>query len=88
MGRAVGKPPTNLDECNGHLDDERGYHYHVTAGPPYIVGAYKGVVEQSNMERPRGGGPPGGGPPLGEGPPPGGTPKGKRPPPRGSRAQS
>lgn len=74
-----GKPPINLDECNGHSDDERGYHYHVTAGPPYIIGAYKGVVEQSNLSRPpRGGGPPNGGPP------PGGAPKGKRPPPPGA----
>jgi hypothetical protein len=64
-----GRPPTNLDECNGHADAERGYHYHVTAGPPYIIGMYRGVVEPGNLERPRGG------------PPPGGGPKGKRPPP-------
>lgn len=27
-----GNKPTNLDECGGHSDDERGYHYH--AGEP------------------------------------------------------
>lgn len=38
-----------LDVCNGHSDDERGYHYHVTPGRfPYIIGGYAGVVERSN----------------------------------------
>lgn len=38
-----------LDVCNGHKDDERGYHYHVTPGRfPYILGGYAGVVEPSN----------------------------------------
>jgi hypothetical protein len=38
-----------LDACNGHQDDERGYHYHVTPGRfPYILGGYAGVVEISN----------------------------------------
>ena len=38
-----------LDACNGHHDDERGYHYHVTPGRfPYILGGYSGVVEPSN----------------------------------------
>lgn len=27
-----GKAPTDLDECGGHFDDQRGYHYH--AGEP------------------------------------------------------
>ncbi len=48
---ADGKPPTDLDECNGHSDAEHGYHYHVTAGAPYIVGAYRGVVEAKNFEK-------------------------------------
>ncbi|HLJ95172.1 MAG TPA: YHYH protein [Gemmataceae bacterium] len=47
-----GKPPTDLDECNGHSDKERGYHYHVTAKFPYILGAYRGVVEEKNLTRP------------------------------------
>jgi hypothetical protein len=38
-----------LDVCNGHTDNERGYHYHVTPGRfPYIMGGYAGVVERSN----------------------------------------
>lgn len=38
-----------LDVCNGHEDDLRGYHYHVTPGRfPYIVGGYAGVPEVSN----------------------------------------
>ncbi len=38
-----------LDVCNGHQDESRGYHYHVTPGRfPYIVGGYAGVVEATN----------------------------------------
>ncbi len=38
-----------LDDCNGHTDAERGYHYHVTPGRfPYIIGGYAGIVETSN----------------------------------------
>ena len=38
-----------LDVCNGHQDDSRGYHYHVTPGRfPYILGGYAGVPEPSN----------------------------------------
>jgi len=48
-----GKPPTDLDECNGHYDEERGYHYHATAGFPYLIGAYRGVVDTSNFMRGR-----------------------------------
>jgi hypothetical protein len=46
-----GKPPADLDECNGHEDKEHGYHYHVTSKFPYIIGGYRGVVDQSNMDR-------------------------------------
>jgi YHYH protein len=76
-----GKPPTDLDECNGHSDSERGYHYHVTAGYPYILGGYHGVVEAKNFDH----GPPGGG--AGPPGPPGGPPgmAGKGPP--GSRGK-
>ena len=68
-----GKPPSDLDECNGHTDTTRGYHYHVTAGYPYVLGAYHGVVEKSNINH----GPPQGG--RGGGPP--GGRSGRRPPP-------
>ncbi|MDZ4851501.1 MAG: YHYH protein [Pirellulaceae bacterium] len=38
-----------LDVCNGHRDEQRGYHYHVTPNSfPYILGGYAGVVETSN----------------------------------------
>lgn len=53
-----GKPPTDLDDCNGHTDAERGYHYHVTDQFPYILGAYRGVVDRENFDRGRGGPPP------------------------------
>jgi YHYH protein len=91
-----GQPPTDLDECNGHSDSERGYHYHATAEYPYLIGAYRGVVNERMLERPPGrpgqggpgqggpgGRPPGGGPPGGgrRGPPPGGRPPGGGPPP-------
>ncbi|HVS73303.1 MAG TPA: YHYH protein [Phycisphaerae bacterium] len=51
-----GKPPTDLDQCNGHTDSTRGYHYHVTATFPYILGGYRGVVEMSNLDSNRPGG--------------------------------
>jgi hypothetical protein len=51
-----GKPPTDLDDCNGHTDVIRGYHYHVTANFPYILGAYKGVVDENQFDHIRGGG--------------------------------
>lgn len=54
-----GKPPTGLDECNGHWDAQRGYHYHVTNKFPYILGGYHGVVDRTNFDRRRPG-PPGG----------------------------
>ncbi|MDB5386889.1 MAG: hypothetical protein JWM11_2535 [Planctomycetaceae bacterium] len=38
-----------LDVCNGHKDELRGYHYHVTPGRfPYIIGGYAGIPEVSN----------------------------------------
>jgi hypothetical protein len=38
-----------LDVCNGHSDDARGYHYHVTPGRfPYVIGGYRGVPELTN----------------------------------------
>lgn len=46
-----GNAPQDLDECNGHTDADRGYHYHVTKKFPYILGAYKGVVDRENFDR-------------------------------------
>ncbi len=43
-----------LDVCNGHADDVRGYHYHVTPGRfPYIIGGYAGVPEPANLHGPQ-----------------------------------
>jgi hypothetical protein len=54
-----GKAPTDLDECNGHTDSVRGYHYHVTRNFPYIIGGYHGVPDRSNFDH-------AGGPPRGQ----------------------
>jgi len=44
-----------LDVCNGHIDEVRGYHYHVTPGRfPYILGGYAGVPEPSDNRGLRG----------------------------------
>ena len=38
-----------LDVCNGHVDEQRGYHYHVTPNRfPYVLGGYAGVPEVAN----------------------------------------
>jgi hypothetical protein len=41
--------PAFLDECNGHVGPEGDYHYHATAGFPYIIGCYKGTVNGGGM---------------------------------------
>lgn len=48
-----GKPPTDLDDCNGHTDSVRGYHYHATEAYPYLVGAYRGTPDFRNFPRRR-----------------------------------
>ena len=65
-----GRPPADLDECNGHTDKARGYHYHVTEKFPYVLGCYKGVVEERNIRSGRPPGPPPGRPPFGRPPGP------------------
>lgn len=86
-----------LDRCNGHTDEgqgqDRGYHYHVTAAPPYVLGCYAGEVANARPQCEGGSGQQGGqggqgdGPPdqnsgSRRGPPPGMGP-GRRPPPFG-----
>ncbi len=40
---AKGQPPTDLDECGGHFDAVRGYHYHAGApGSNRIIGCFHG----------------------------------------------
>jgi len=49
--------PAALDVCNGHADERRGYHYHVTPGRfPYVIGGYRGVPEPTNNPGLRGAG--------------------------------
>lgn len=39
-----GKEPIDLDECRGHSDDVRGYHYHVgPVGDNEIISAFRGT---------------------------------------------
>jgi hypothetical protein len=47
-----GQSAKDLDECNGHIDKVRGYHYHVTKKFPYVLGAYRGVVNMENFDGP------------------------------------
>ena len=67
MANEAGVEPADLDECRGHTDAIRGYHYHALgAGENAIIGCLSGeLVEGAGGGGP--GGPPGGGP--GEGPP-------------------
>jgi hypothetical protein len=67
---------THLDACNGHRGPRGDYHYHATAGFPYILGCFRGTASGAGgMMMP----PPGDGgmmmPPPGDGgmmmPPPG-----------------
>jgi hypothetical protein len=46
-----GKPPQDLDECNGHTDSVRGYHYHATEAYPYLIGGYRGMLPQWSYTR-------------------------------------
>jgi hypothetical protein len=32
-----------LDECNGHVGPDGGYHYHTTSTFPYILSCYRGT---------------------------------------------
>jgi hypothetical protein len=52
-----------LDDCHGHTDPIRGYHYHTSLpysedpnGFPWIMGCYTGEPEMSNFEGGGGGG--------------------------------
>ena len=54
--------PNDLDECRGHTDETRGYHYHAASTEENMfIGCYKG--EQANTTADAGG-PPVGGPPV------------------------
>jgi YHYH protein len=58
-----GEPPTDLDECNGHVgltpdSSAPVYHYHLTEVAPYSIRCYHGEVDASKYAPP---GPPQGG---------------------------
>lgn len=41
----TGEAPTNLDDCRGHADNVRGYHYHVgSAGSNEMIPCLKGAI--------------------------------------------
>ena len=41
---ATGFEETDLDECRGHSDDTRGYHYHsASAGENMFIGCFHGA---------------------------------------------
>lgn len=49
-----GNEPKQLDECQGHYDDVRGYHYHVSAaGGNQIIGAFRGIAGSSRVVKPK-----------------------------------
>ncbi|NND97932.1 MAG: YHYH protein [Pirellulaceae bacterium] len=48
-----GNEPKELDECSGHYDDVRGYHYHVSAaGDNQIIGAFRGIAGSASVAKP------------------------------------
>ncbi|MBC8283374.1 MAG: YHYH protein [Nitrospinae bacterium] len=46
-----GITPKDLDQCNGHTDEKRGYHYHTTEGFPFVLGCYRGTPALANYDR-------------------------------------
>ena len=48
-----GSPIGELDEYNGHLDENGSYHYHGTTTYPYINGGLRGVVQVSDQVEPQ-----------------------------------
>lgn len=49
---AAGDAPTDLDECGGHGDRTRGYHYHAgSPGSNQIIGAFRGTPGTMTVAR-------------------------------------
>lgn len=47
----AGKTAENLDECGGHTDEVRGYHYHVgSTGSNQIIKAFRGTPGQATVK--------------------------------------
>ncbi len=52
-----GVEPEDLDECRGHTDATRGYHYHVAStGENLFIGCYHGEVHDDGTDMGGGGG--------------------------------
>lgn len=48
----AGNAPANFDECGGHFDDTRGYHYHAGApGSNQIIGKFRGQPGSMTVEQ-------------------------------------
>jgi hypothetical protein len=43
-------PLGDLDACNGHVDETRGYHYHATSTAPYFIGCFAGTAAVATAE--------------------------------------
>ena len=68
MTNKDGTEPSDLDECRGHTDSDRGYHYHATSpSENSFIGCFHGEV--AFVEN-AGGGPGGPGGPPADGQPP------------------
>ncbi|QDU80115.1 hypothetical protein Pla110_18370 [Polystyrenella longa] len=47
------KESADLDECSGHYDAVRGYHYHASAaGDNQIIGAFRGIAGSASVVKP------------------------------------
>jgi len=43
----IGQTATGLDDCRGHYDETRGYHYHVdAAGANNFINCLRGVYAE------------------------------------------
>jgi len=46
-----GVPPSDLDECNGHVDAQHSfYHYHTTPRFPYLIGCFRGCLRRDTVD--------------------------------------
>ena len=58
MTNLDGGEPTDLDECRGHTDETRGYHYHAASpGENMFIGCFHGEVAMVEGGRGQGPGP-------------------------------
>ncbi|MDA9951006.1 YHYH protein [Oligoflexaceae bacterium] len=76
MTNSEGVEPADLDECRGHTDAIRGFHYHAaSAGENAFIGCFRGVLVEDGDDLSSGVPGTGGGAPPGGGGGPGGPPE-------------